>query len=864
MISSYELYNKIKQSHHTIDQKAWKQITFSEVDDFVNCIKTATPLSSLRTRHPRLTRQRLHFFIISIVNEIDDDVIIIDYVAKLRFYIHNDEKPWLAINEKNDIKTILGTSTIIYSEHGKRIKELYELGCRKAFKYSFWVPLEFQNRTIREIKEGHSLIENAMEFKEQCMYRNRRGVFPVRKYLSYISTYIFDRIGGDCLNDYFTKMIEQCRAECNNPITNDIYMRYVFGFSWLHCHSITNQTDYNRCQIMFLKLVLPYTIPACDIKKNRMAMYKNVCLSDNEIDYLECKYNEENPTARNKRSDILLQELKKLLLPYGHTWQELDNAIKTVFESSQESRILPGYSKVLTALKKNTILNKDLLYISRTPEYRMEFKRIINSYLTRYQELFFASNHKSITQDSSIFIIYYKRNDRYKTLKIDISDLPLLFQMEFRVVMRALSTEQIVSFARILIEFLKFVISQNQLVKSAFDISRNQILLYCLKVDQDGCPSKKRRVLSALKLYYYNLSKNSKSYSELIDITNDLRIKPMIYETTVPIPEEVWILLEKHKDEIIDPQHRLIFDILSETGWRLGEASSIKIDCLYRDSECNAPMIKTIISKTLKSRINNHLDQYSRLCISEELYSKLEKQIQLNEELRHKYNTNLVFFSIIHSKAVKIRCNEFNKAINRLIKMYNITNLDGDQFHYNSRKSRKTVATILINNGAGLSAVQQQLGHTDPVTTAKVYAEVAKLRIAELNNDFFKKKFDYIIGEERLSFFNETERKQLYLDFVFHSRDVDMGICTKHPSEGPCLQNGVTTCARCPKLCVTKNNKREIESRLLNTNQLIQQFESEYKRNEIPYNTYQDFIEYKQVIRDRDAYTKLLKMISHD
>ena len=91
-----------------------------------------------------------------------------------------------------------------------------------------------------------------------------------------------------------------------------------------------------------------------------------------------------------------------------------------------------------------------------------------------------------------------------------------------------------------------------------------------------------------------------------------------------------------------------------------------------------------------------------------------------------------------------------------------------------------------------------------------------------------------------------------------------MGVCTKHPSEGPCIQNGVTTCAKCPKLCVSKNNRSEIELKLSNAEKRITEFELEYRKYGIPREEYQDYIDFKQALSDRDGFIKLLNRIDHE
>ena len=865
MIDSRQLYQRIQTSQHSDCQKAWKQITLSEVESFAHCLENDVPLSCLSTKHPRLKSPIvLHFFLEEMVRAIDNDNIFIDYVARLRYRIHDQEIPWMPINNAQDVSHILGTSTIIKSKGG-RFYHIFSEGCNKAFKYSFWVPIDFQEQTIRIIKEGHSLEENALLYKQKEQFHNHlkgSAAFPVIGYLSYLSTYIFDRVGEDAIKQYFIKMIRQCKDDLNSPISTDVYMMYIFGFRWhLKTAKSSVSEEYNRCQILFMRLILPYTIASCCFVKTRRLLYKSINLTDEEIRTLEEIYHSE----RYAITRMQLSDDSDIHLPYADcTWSDIKESINPIIKPFLENRILPYFNTVLSNLKKNDKFKKNVLYIEKVPKYKSALHRIYNSLFLYYQEQLYSSNLQSLQEDSDTYIIYYKRNERYKSLTINISNLPESFQMELRLVFRHMSEGQIISYSKSLINFIQYNVSRDSTLKNAFDISNYQIIAYCKKQEIEGCSSNKSRILSALRLYFDVLAKSSEDYSSLHNLINDIRLLPSIHSATEHIPEEVWIALNKHKQEFVNPQHRLVFDILNETGWRWSEVSSLNDDCLYRDNETCAPMIKTQISKTRESHLNNHLSSISRICISEKLYSQLDEYIHLNEHERKTLNTHFVFFSIIKGKAVKLHTQDYNKAVNKIIQDNHITDLEGKLFSYHSRQSRKTVAFQLINNGADVSAVQQQLGHVNSDTTKKIYAEVSKYRLAELNDHFFKQKFGYLIKPENLKLFSEQERRVLYHDFKLHLRDVDMGVCTKHPSEGPCIQNGVTTCAKCPKLCVSKNNRSEIELKLSNAEKRITEFELEYRKYGIPREEYQDYIEFKQALSDRDGFIKLLNRIDHE
>ena len=188
----------------------------------------------------------------------------------------------------------------------------------------------------------------------------------------------------------------------------------------------------------------------------------------------------------------------------------------------------------------------------------------------------------------------------------------------------------------------------------------------------------------------------------------------------------------------------------------------------------------------------------------------------------------------------------FNKALNTLLKKYGIKSIDSAYLKISSKHTRKTVASTLITGGAPSSAVQKKLGHVSSQTTERYYAEIQQKKIGELNTEFYKQKFDVYIDDEKLKLFTEEERKLLYIDFCLNKRNVELGVCSKHPSEGRCITLGHTSCAQCPKLCTGIKYLEQWEKLANDSKILLELFFTTYEKHNIPEIEYKEYLEFKQ------------------
>jgi hypothetical protein len=202
----------------------------------------------------------------------------------------------------------------------------------------------------------------------------------------------------------------------------------------------------------------------------------------------------------------------------------------------------------------------------------------------------------------------------------------------------------------------------------------------------------------------------------------------------------------------------------------------------------------------------------------------------------------------------------FINGVRDIIKKYDIRDEDGELWHFTSRQFRKTIAVMLIENGATTAELAYWLGHLSTTTAARYYAEVRKMKLAELNTKFFKEKFDLILSGEQLEIYTEEERRLLYMDFSLEQRRVELGYCLVKAADGPCQKrNSLYSCINCANLCTG-------EKYLPYWNDLLVQqkaiFDSLVERYGTDGNeSYSNYVQYKQELRLLKSYESIVSAI---
>lgn len=330
-------------------------------------------------------------------------------------------------------------------------------------------------------------------------------------------------------------------------------------------------------------------------------------------------------------------------------------------------------------------------------------------------------------------------------------------------------------------------------------------------------------------------------------------------KNTKIIPECVIEKLKKHCAEMPKP-YDLLFEIYMNTGLRAKEVALLEYDCIEPSKYENTVQLKYRIYKTMTAYRKSGLSEYRRLPIPLELGNKILRQISDTEEYRKKTDLPYIFLKNGKNRIVLADTSYLSVLVNGLIKKYNICGEDGNLWHFSVMQCRKTIAVTLIENGASVDEVSYWLGHLCRSNTMKYYAEVRKSKLAELNSQFFREKFNLLISREQLTQFSEEERKLLYVDFCMEQRKVELGFCLQKVADGGCTnKNSLYNCVNCKNLCTGKKYlpywKELLEQQCSIVKKLLAIYASEGITD------YTEYKEYKQELFLKDCYENIVNAI---
>lgn len=329
---------------------------------------------------------------------------------------------------------------------------------------------------------------------------------------------------------------------------------------------------------------------------------------------------------------------------------------------------------------------------------------------------------------------------------------------------------------------------------------------------------------------------------------------------TEVIPESVMEGIEKYLNEL-KPHHALMYKIFSETGMRLKEVFLLEENCLEKSRYEGFALLEYKQYKTLISRRKRGLPEYHQILIRDELAQEIQFQINCTKEWRENLKLPYIFVDKRDGFSEHmLNMGNYIKVINDLIKKHNICDESGKLWHFTSKQQRKTIAVRLIENGATVDELAYWLGHLSRNTASNYYAEVRKSKLAEMNTEFFRKKFEVMVTEEQLSAFSEEERKLLYVDFCLEQRRVEFGYCIRKLADGGCNnRNSLVNCANCKNLCTGRKYLSHWLELYNGQNKIVEYMLRAYKKSGIT--DYAEFREYKQAVQVLKAYKDVVESI---
>lgn len=466
---------------------------------------------------------------------------------------------------------------------------------------------------------------------------------------------------------------------------------------------------------------------------------------------------------------------------------------------------------------------------------------------------FIVENHKELDINKDIWVLYQMQGITLKFMTVDFTKVERLsLRQELKYFLKnrfsyAIRTNDRAMFC--LFDVANMLCKNNPSIHYFADVDLVDMKALQIKLEQEISQTAIMTLFSALKVLFdylrsdENTSPYPKPMGNVLSSVKFVNTKKY-HEGTKYIPDNVMNGILEHVKELGEVDS-LVFQIFAETGMRAKEVSFLEADCLKKARYENYYILSYIPYKTVNARRKKGVADQHEIYISGKLAALIRKQIKRSEEIRKSHNLPYIFLHQNEGyKPTMLNVEYFATKINTLIAKYNLCDTDGYLWKFTSHQCRKTVVVDMIENGATVNELAQKLGHLSQSTVMQYYAEVRNIKLAELNTEFYKKQFDVLISQQRLTHFSEEERRLLYVDFRLGNRRVELGFCSRKLCDGACSNiSRMVHCVNCPNLCTGKQYLDYWEQLRNSQQEIIDALVLGYKQqNLIDYESYAEYI----------------------
>lgn len=286
------------------------------------------------------------------------------------------------------------------------------------------------------------------------------------------------------------------------------------------------------------------------------------------------------------------------------------------------------------------------------------------------------------------------------------------------------------------------------------------------------------------------------------NVCKDIFVKKVDHKNRIPIDENVFVQITAFIDEL-EMTYRNAFKLIAAGGLRPNELEGITIDSLV---EKNGKRILHVWEfkkeKLLAKRGKKPIREFP--LNDPETIKAFEDQVRESENARRVSGHDSIFirkrehfniYSIVTAE-------QLGTAVNKLIKKHNIRSpLTGELWNYTPYQLRVSLVVDMIENGASDKQLKSFFGWIADKTMENAYYMARKLKLMEMDTEFFKKEFSIQLSKTAIDQYSENELHEIVTMFYATSREMAYGRCMRHPSQGICGKlHEASACAPCTNL----------------------------------------------------------------
>lgn len=292
------------------------------------------------------------------------------------------------------------------------------------------------------------------------------------------------------------------------------------------------------------------------------------------------------------------------------------------------------------------------------------------------------------------------------------------------------------------------------------------------------------------------------------------------------IPEPILKQLDNNIMDIDRPQFIPIYILLRETGWRGTDILNLRYDnCLEQIWNTKEQTYNYYLCGEITKTGIAQLKIPIRDKVAEMVQKSIDKAKELSTEDN---NPKRYLFNTYEGKSKGKPLSKQNllSTIKRLIEQKDIRDANGELYHFRLHSLRHTRAKEYVEQGMGISVIQQILGHQSLQMTVH-YATVSENMLYEKwknteDLELFKvnTETNELIEVDISSSSSENLIRYEYIKKNLDAVRVPFGVCFK-ASKLPCKQQ-MNHCLTCASFCTTTENIPEYEEEIEKVKQQIE------------------------------------------
>lgn len=650
-----------------------------------------------------------------------------------------------------------------------------------------------------------------------------------------ISAYLYKQVKAHATMDFHARLKILLHLGFGSGIRSSLWNQWSYPQSLL---MIENAMDRYWDEDDGAFKVKTYSGPLMTIK------YKNI-----SIDIRQCTNNEQSYKILRNFSSLKkfvedIYDGKKTVAVIKQTHNALGGIFEKLFEVFNPDKVLneleeqferlilentpivsahEAYYKVF-GYDPYTARKKDIRYSFSFSGLKEKYEPLLKIKIEKQKNRRFSSNQNILKERKASFSLVFLHQNliRKRFYEVKFNTLPIF--IEWSEYMLSLDDKIRMVSVQAALAILNFVSSRHPKIEnlSTRDITQGDLIDFLNDGGMSQIGASDAKVFLSNMIDFLMAKKSVRKLPLIgplpeppsVNICKDIKVKkPDQVSNRIPIPEGVFTEIMRYIDEL-EATHKHAFELIAAGGLRPNELEGITPDSLIEKDGKLVLCIWEYKKENTKRRKGEKPIREIPLNFSEAIQA-FREQVKVSEDARKASGHASIFIRRIHNSNVYgvMTTSSLKCAVNNLIKMHNIFNPNtGELWHYTPYQLRVSLVVEMIENGASDAQLKAFFGWNSESTMQNAYYMARKLKLMEMDTEFFKREFAVNLSQEAIDQYSEEELNEIVEMFYATSREMSYGRCIRHPSQGICGKlHEASACAPCENFKVSPHYRKKWE-----------------------------------------------------